>query len=75
MENDIVILIYEVDNAIKEAYDKGVLDKTDVEIIQLLRKGVLKEDISKKKNLSRMTIHRRLKKIVCTVKNTLQGKK
>ena len=75
LENDIAILIYDVDNAIKESYDKGLLDKTDLEIIRLLRKGMLKEDISKKKNISRMTIHRRLKKIVYTVKLALQGEK
>ena len=75
LENDITILIYDVDNAIKESYDKGLLDKTDLEIIRLLRKGMLKEDISKKKNLSRSTVYRRLEKIVCTVKSVLNKQK
>ncbi|MBP3931597.1 MAG: helix-turn-helix domain-containing protein, partial [Peptostreptococcaceae bacterium] len=65
----------DVDNAIKESYDKGLLDKTDLEIIRLLRKGMLKEDISKKKNLSRSTVYRRLEKIVCTVKSGLNKQK
>ena len=50
----------------------GIINKTDLDIIHLLRQGLSKERISKKKNFSRMTLHRRLKKIVATVMDALQ---
>lgn len=72
LENDIAILIYDVDNAIKKSHDKGLLDEMDLEIIRLLRKGVSKEDMSKRiKNLSRRTIYRRLEKIISAIKSEL----
>lgn len=75
LQNDMAILLYDVDNAIKKASELGLIDTTDLGIILLLRKGVSKEDISKKKNLSRMTVHRRLKKITLSVIDILKGKK
>ena len=75
LQNDIAILLYDVDNAIKDCSKNGLIDNTDLEIILLLRRGVSKEDISKKKNFSRMTVHRRLKKIVFSVMNMLQARK
>lgn len=75
LQNDISILLYDVDNAIRECSEKGLIDKTDLEIILLTRKGITKEDISKKKNLSRMTVHRRLKKIALSVMGVLKDKK
>ena len=73
LKNDMAILMYDIDNAIKKVFDAGLLDKTDLDIIHLLRQGLSKERISKKKNFSRMTLHRRLKKIVVTVMGALQG--
>ena len=73
LQNDIAILLYDVDTAIKECSKKGLVDKVDLDIIRLLRKGFSKEKISNRKNLSRMTIHRRLKKIVFLVMKELNG--
>ena len=71
LKNDIAILMYDIDNAIKKSFNRDLLDKTDLEIIDLLRRGLSKERISKKKNFSRMTLHRRMKKIVCSVMSFL----
>ena len=73
--NDIAIILYDVNKALRMAYEKNLIDKNDLEIIKFLRRGKSKEWISKKKNISRMTLHRKMKKIVVTVKDVLNGKK
>lgn len=73
--NDIAIILYDVNKALRMAYEKNLIDKNDLEIIKFLRRGKSKEWIAKKKNISRMTLHRKMKKIVVTVKDVLNGKK
>ena len=73
--NDIAIILYDVNKALKTAFEKNLIDINDLEIIKFLRKGKSKEWIAKKKNISSRTVYRRLEKTSVAVKGILNGKK
>lgn len=74
LNNDIAILLQDIDNAIEVAKERNLMDEDESDIVRFLRQGKTKEWISKKKNISRMTVHRKLKKTTATIVSILHGK-
>ena len=75
LDNNISIILYDIDKALKIASRANLIDKNDVELIKLLRQGKSKIWVANKKNISRMTLYRKLEKIAVAVIGVLQGKK
>lgn len=71
LNNDISILSYDINKAIKKAIASGELGKLEIEIIKLLRQGETKKSISKKISLSRVTVYKKLDIIIKAVKKYL----
>lgn len=75
LDNNISIILYDVDKALKMASRANLIDKNDIEIIKFLRQGRSKIWVANKKNISRMTLYRKLEKIAVIVIDVIQGKK
>lgn len=71
LNNDMSILSYDINKAIRSAIEHGELGEREIEIIRLLRQGDTKKSISKKFSLSRVTIYKKLDIIVKSVKKHL----
>ena len=72
--DDMSIINYDIRCAIKKACVNGDIKDMDIQIFSLMKKGKTKEEIAKLLDVSRMTVHRRIRRIASAICNHLQGK-
>lgn len=67
-ESDMSIISYDINKAINKLFAQKDLDRKDIFIIEGIRHRISQEKIAKELNISRMTVYRRIEKIIEKIK-------